>query len=325
VGEEFVDNRSKDVHRAEKPVAIGKRTGLRIGHDNLRADRLRQLSLPRQSKSRRRTRFVGHGRVRVREGMENLRVVLVDTRNPLNMGAVARAMSNFGSLHLRVVNPYEKAYRQAVSAVGASTVMREAEEFALVAEAVADCTLVVGTTAVGNREVQQPLMGLQEAARMIRERLETSRVALLFGSEKRGLSNEQLSYCQWLLRIPTREEHRSMNLGQAAAVCLYEISRIENGKLKMGEKAHGGMRSSKGKIGKSGDEAGKEFASMETVERITEVWLEALERSGYVGARARRTSEEKLRRMLRRFTMTERDAEVVLGMMKKVVGKLEKG
>jgi TrmH family RNA methyltransferase len=322
VGEEFVDNRLKDVHRAEKPVAIGKRTGLRIGHDNLRVDRRRQL---RQSKSRRRTRFVGHGRVRVREGMENLRVVLVDTRNPLNMGAVARAMSNFGSLHLRVVNPYEKAYRQAVSAVGASTVMREAEEFALVAEAVADCTLVVGTTAVGNREVQQPLMGLQEAARMIRERLETSRVALLFGSEKRGLSNEQLSYCQWLLRIPTREEHRSMNLGQAAAVCLYEISRIENGKLKMGEKAHSGTRSSKGKIGKSGDEAGKEFASMETVERITEVWLEALERSGYVGARARRTSEEKLRRMLRRFTMTERDAEVVLGMMKKVVGKLEKG
>jgi TrmH family RNA methyltransferase len=250
--------------------------------------------------------------------MENLRVVLVDTRNPLNMGAVARAMSNFGSLHLRVVNPYEKAYRQAVSAVGASTVMREAEEFALVAEAVADCTLVVGTTAVGNREVQQPLMGLQEAARMIRERLETSRVALLFGSEKRGLSNEQLSYCQWLLRIPTREEHRSMNLGQAAAVCLYEISR-------MGERAHGGMRSSKGKIGKSGDEAGKEFAAMETVERITEVWLEALERSGYVGARARSTSEEKLRRMLRRFTMTERDAEVVLGMMKKMVGKLEKG
>ena len=155
--------------------------------------------------------------------MENLRVVLVDTRNPLNMGAVARAMSNFGSLHLRVVNPYEKAYRQAVSAVGASTVMREAEEFAMVAEAVADCTLVVGTTAVGNRDVQPPLMGLQEAARLIRERLETSRVALLFGSEKRGLSNQQMSYCQWLLRIPTREEHRSMNLGQAAAVCLYEI------------------------------------------------------------------------------------------------------
>jgi TrmH family RNA methyltransferase len=259
------------------------------------------------------------------EGMENLRVVLVDTRNPLNMGAVARAMSNFGALHLRVVNPYEKGYREAVSAVGASTVMREAEEFAKVVEAVADCTLVVGTTAVGNRDVQQPLMGLQEAARLIRRRLEKSRVALLFGSEKRGLSNEHISYCQWLLRIPTREEHRSMNLGQAAAVCLYEISRVENGKWKIENgKAHGGIRTTEGKIGKPGDELGKEFVAMETVERITEVWLEALERSGYVGARARRISEEKLRRLLRRFTMEERDAAVVLGMMKKIVGKLEK-
>jgi tRNA C32,U32 (ribose-2'-O)-methylase TrmJ len=63
---------------------------------------------------------------------------------------------------------------------------------------------------------------------------------------------------------------------------------------------------------------------METVERITETWLEALQRSGYVGARAKATSEEKLRRMLRRFTWEESDAEVVLGMMKKIVAKLMK-
>src|SRR5271165_5899130 len=146
--------------------------------------------------------------------MERLRVVLVATRNPLNMGAVARAMSNFGALHLRVVKPYERAYREAVSAVGASAVMKEAEEFASVAEAVADCTLVVGTTAVGNRDVKHPLRGLVEAAEMIGERMETGRVAVLFGSEKWGLSNEDLSYCHWLMRIPTRAEHRSMNLGQ---------------------------------------------------------------------------------------------------------------
>jgi TrmH family RNA methyltransferase len=251
--------------------------------------------------------------------MENLRVVLVDTRNPLNMGAVARAMSNFGALHLRAVNPYEKAYREAVSAIGASTVMREAQEFAMVGEAVADCTLVVGTTAVGNRDVQQPLMGLQEAARLIQERMEKSRVALLFGSEKRGLSNEHMSYCHWLLRIPTREEHRSMNLGQAAAVCLYEIAKMEEGRT------DGGNRYSKSEIGKSGYPPVKEFAAMQTVERLTEVWLEALERSGYLGARRRRTSAEKLRRMLRRFTLEERDAEVVLGMMKKIVGELAEG
>jgi TrmH family RNA methyltransferase len=249
------------------------------------------------------------GKISVNELMENLRVVLVATRNPLNMGASARAMSNFGALHLRVVKPYEKAYRESVSAVGASAVMKSAEEFATVPEAVADCSLVVGTTAVGNRDVRQPLLGLQEAARLIRQRMENSRVALLFGSEKRGLSNDDMSYCHWLLRIPTREEHRSMNLGQAAAVCLYELAKNETGNSKLKNSASGG----------AGE---KHFATMETVERITEAWLEALQRSGYVGARASSTSEEKLRRMLLRLNWDESDAEVVLGMMKKIAAKL---
>jgi TrmH family RNA methyltransferase len=266
------------------------------------------------------------------EGMDNLRLVLVATRNPLNMGAVARAMSNFGARHLRVVKPYERAYREAVSAVGASRVMKEAEEFATVPEAIADCTLVVGTTAAGNRDVQQPLRGLQEAGRLMRERMEKSRVALLFGSEKRGLSNEDMSYCHWLLRIPTREEHRSMNLGQAAAVSLYEIGGEEVGSSQLtveGKRPRLGnqeTRDEKSKIEnrKEKNEEEKHFATMKTVERLTETWLEALEQSGYVGERARSTSEEKLRRMLRRFSMEEADAEVVLGMMKKIVGKMGK-
>ena len=74
--------------------------------------------------------------------------MLVATRNPLNLGAAARAMSNFGFPCLRVVNPYAVAFREARSAVGATELLANAEEYASVAEAVADCTLVVGTTAV---------------------------------------------------------------------------------------------------------------------------------------------------------------------------------
>src|SRR6266481_1499885 len=151
--------------------------------------------------------------------LDRLRVVLVSPRNPLNVGAAARAMSNFGFPHLRVVNPYELAFREARSAVGAAPLLARAEEFKTVAEAVEDCTLIVGTTAVGLRQLQHPVRRLEQAAPLIRKRLATSPVALLFGSEKRGLSNEDLSHCHWLLRIPTREEHRSMNLGQAVAVC----------------------------------------------------------------------------------------------------------
>jgi tRNA/rRNA methyltransferase len=81
-----------------------------------------------------------------------VRVVLVDVRNPLNIGAAARAMSNFGFPHLRLVNPYEIAFQNARSAVGAAATLASAQVYKTVAEAIADCSLVVGTTAVGHRD-----------------------------------------------------------------------------------------------------------------------------------------------------------------------------
>src|SRR5271163_1677753 len=158
--------------------------------------------------------------------IDNLRVVLVATRNPLNIGAAARAMSNFGVRRLRVVNPYDAAFREARSAVGAAGLLAKAEKYDGVAEAVADCKLVVGTTVAGpGRDLQHPLFRLEAGARTIKQQLKTGAVALLFGSERYGLSNEELSHCHWLMRIPTREAHGSMNLGQAVAVCLYELVR----------------------------------------------------------------------------------------------------
>ena len=261
--------------------------------------------------------------------MKNLCVVLVGTRNPLNVGAVARAMSNFGATELRAVRPYEKAWREAKSAVGAGELLARAKEFANLAEAVADCSLVVGTTAVGNREMKHPLRGLEEGARLIGKRMETGRVAVLFGSEKWGLSNEDLSYCHWLMRIPTRVEHRSMNLGQAAAVVIYEVGRRERITTEGAEVPPRSQRrgektaplNPKGAAPKMGKR--EKFAEMETVERIGEALLEALRKSGYIAARGEATAEEKLRRMLRRFSMEAADAEVLLGMVRKILWKLD--
>ena len=238
--------------------------------------------------------------------MEKLRVVLVAPRNPLNIGAAARAMSNFGALHLRVVTPYEKAYREARSAVGAAAVLKSAQEFESLAEAIADCSLVVGTTAIGNREIKQPLRTLEKAAPMIRKKMAAGHVAILFGSEKWGLSNESLSHCHWLMHIPARKEHYSMNLGQAVAVCLWELRRkdAESSKLKVES------------------EDAPVAAKLETVEMITEVLLEVLRKSGYVAPRGQALAEEKLRRMLRRFELNAADAEVFLGMMRKIAWKV---
>ncbi len=240
--------------------------------------------------------------------MENLRVVLVAPRNPLNIGAAARAMSNFGALHLRVVTPYEKAYREARSAVGASELLKKAEEFDSLAEGIADCSLVVGTTAIGNREIKQPLRTLEKAAPVIRKKMAAGLVAILFGSEKWGLSNESLSHCHWLMHIPTRKEHYSMNLGQAVAVCLWELRRET---FNTEDTEAGAQRSQRSE------------AKIETVEMITEVMLEVLRKSGYVAPRGQALAEEKLRRMLRRFELNAGDAEVFLGMMRKIAWKVE--
>jgi TrmH family RNA methyltransferase len=233
--------------------------------------------------------------------LRNLRVVLVAPRNPLNIGAVARAMSNFGFSQLRVVNPYEVAFRDARSAMGASPVLLAAQEYGTVDDAIADCAWAVGTTAIKQRQLQLPVKALAKAAISIRGKLHRATVALLFGSEKWGLSNDALSHCHWVLHIPTREEHQSMNLGQAVAICLYELVRIAGEKAPLAKQAP---------------------ASLGLVERICEEMLSALRKSEYINPKTGQLAEEKLRRMLRRMNFEAADAEVLLGMFHKINWKL---
>lgn len=211
-------------------------------------------------------------------------------------------MSNFGASRLRLVNPYKVAYREARSAVGASTLLKSAEEFRTVAEAVADCSQVIGTTAVRNRVLQHPLRQLgEDSAIALRGHLEAGRVALLFGSEKIGLTNDDFTHCHWLLTIPTHEEHISMNLGQAVAVCLYELA------------------------GGSGAEPPPEKvepAKSGEIEKITAELYEALNRSGYVKPGNDAVAEKKVRRLLLRLKFQEMDAKVFLGMVRQIVWKL---
>ena len=235
---------------------------------------------------------------------DRLRVVLVRTRNPLNIGAAARAMSNFGFSRLRLVEPYDLAFREARSAVGASAILAGANEYKNVAEAVADCTLVVATTAARNRELQHSLRRLEAGAKIIQKRLAGSPVGLLFGSEKRGLSNEDLSHCHWLMSVPTCEEHLSMNLGQAVAVCLYELVRDPKAVWPIGKAPP---------------------ATADEVERITVALLGVLRTSGYMKTHSAASIEQKVRRLVRRLQLQAADAEVWLGMLRQILWKVRSG
>ena len=227
---------------------------------------------------------------------------MVGTRNPLNLGAAARAMANFGFSRLRVVNPYDVAYREARSAVGAAPLLRAAEEFPTVAGAVGDCRLIVGTTSVGHRELQHSIRRLEYGARLMLRTMAQEPVALLFGSEKFGLSNEDLSHCHWLIRIPTVSQDLSMNLGQAVALCLYELTRSPQAAAARPEKI--------------------KAARAAENEQITEMLLEVLERSGYVNPVTAASTREKVRRLVRRLTIGARDAPVLLGMLKQILWKV---
>ena len=211
-------------------------------------------------------------------------------------------MSNFGLFRLRVVNPYEESFREARSAVGAAAVLQVAEQYQSLAEAVADCSLVVGTTAGRNRNVKQSLVALQDAGPKVREHVAAGRVAVLFGSEKRGLSNEDFTHCHWLVNIPTREQHPSMNLGQAVAICLYELTRESSVPPKLQAQAR---------------------ATAGELEQITSTMFEMLTTSGYVKPRSGSSSLEKLRRLIRRLSLDAADAELLLGMLRKIDWKLK--
>ena len=156
---------------------------------------------------------------------ERIDVVLVSPRNPLNIGAAARAMANFGFARLTVVAPYEEHWREARSAVGAPEVLAEARETATLAESLANCTLAIGTGMLTARRPEQHVVSLPDLAPLVEHELQAGgRVAIVFGSEKRGLTREDLSRCHLLAEIPTDAGQPSMNLGQAVAVCLYELA-----------------------------------------------------------------------------------------------------
>jgi TrmH family RNA methyltransferase len=155
---------------------------------------------------------------------------------------------------------------------------------------------------VGHRGLRHTLRRLEYGGRLIRSAMAASRIALLFGSEKFGLSNEDLAHCHWLLRVSTAQPDLSMNLGQAVAVCLYEL--VRNARA-------ANIQPAKLKSASAGD-----------LEQITLLLLDVLGASGYVNTKTAASTADKVRRLVRRLAITDRDAAVLLGMLRQVLWKV---
>jgi len=176
----------------------------------------------------------------------SFKVILSRPRNPDNIGAAARAMANFGFSELAVVAPHAPTWKEtaetaatagggepvwlmerARAAVGAADIIRSAKICDTLAEAVSDCQLLLGTSALQRRTPNRDVVVLNELSGYMAGKLpagEKWKVGLLFGTERTGLTNEDLSYCQAVLNIPTCEKQPSINLGQAVALVCYELA-----------------------------------------------------------------------------------------------------
>ena len=240
-----------------------------------------------------------------------VRIVLVRARNPLNIGAAARAMANFGFDDLVVVRPHAPVWREARSAVGAEAVVRSARAVDDLLEAVGDSSFVLGTTSGARRTLGRELLPLPELAQWLRAHplaaargrkskgeSSSGRLAVLFGSEKTGLSNEHLSYCHALVRIPTVPGCPSMNLGQAVAVFCYELARGRAVPPPATLRIHASVP-----------------APMHSLEHVFERAVRLLDLAGYLKPKSRAATLLKLRRLLLDLELSNNDVKILGGVL----------
>ncbi|HTV56527.1 MAG TPA: TrmH family RNA methyltransferase [Terriglobia bacterium] len=265
------------------------------------------------------------------------RIVLVRPRNPLNIGAAARAMANFGFGDLVVVEPYTSAWQEARSAVGAEEILRSARAACSLADALDGIGLVVGTTSGNRRKLDRQLLNLQEFSEWIGRRAPNQTGALLFGSEKTGLTNEQLSYCHALVRIPTAARCPSMNLGQAVAVFCFELARTAGLarflRFEKGQSLSAQTASPLPKQEKRDQEAvvrnptiappEMNLASIQSLEHLFERVVRVLDEVGYLKPKERRATIVKLRRALVDRRLSSYEAKILGGMLAQIEWKLK--
>ena len=248
---------------------------------------------------------------------ERVHIILVSPRNPLNIGAAARAMANFGLAHLTIVAPFAVNWTEAKSAVGAPDLLRRARVCDTLAEAVADCALVLGTGSLDRRRPEQRILSMPEAAAALRTVLAPDpvadtapaaptalpRVALVFGSEKHGLTSDDLTWCHAIAVIDTAAEQPSMNLGQAVAVALYELSRPAEPQL-------------------APIFAPPSLPDSEQLDRLALLIEETMERANYLTRGLRSANGEALRILLRRLLPSDADLRRILGLFRRILWRL---
>jgi tRNA/rRNA methyltransferase len=236
--------------------------------------------------------------------MANLRVVLVHPRGSGNIGSIARVMKNFGARELAIVGAARtRSFWARAMAVHGRDVLSGAKCYETIRAAADDCNLIVGTTArVGlyRNHSRTP----REVALEITAAAATGKVALVFGPEDHGLSNKDLEPCQLLVTIPTHSEYQSLNVAQAAAVCLYEIFVASMTAV---------------------PQAAIQRAEVENIERLFDIMRASLLKIGFLDSENPEHMLLALRRVLGRAGLEDKDVRILTGLFRQIEWYAEKG
>jgi len=236
--------------------------------------------------------------------LKNLRIVLVRPRGSGNIGSIARAMKNFGARELAIVGTARtRSFWARAMAVHGRDILSGAKCYGTIREAAADCNLIVGTTARGGlyrNHSRTP----REIAPEIAAAAKTGKVALLFGPEDHGLNNKDLEPCQLLITIPTDSEYQSLNVAQAAVVCLYEIFVASL---------------------TSAAAAAIQRAQAQHVERLFDIMRASLLKIGFLDSENPEHMLLALRRVLGRAGLEDKDVRILTGLFRQIEWYADRG
>ena len=224
-----------------------------------------------------------------------MRVVLVEPQHPGNIGAVARAMANFGLKDLAMVKGCGLADESYARSKSGRPILENSKRFETIEKAIAECDIAIGTSGIRPEGDKRWFRAPQDVKKINEIIAERENPALLFGRENHGLYREELALCEATITIPTNSEYPILNLSHAVAIVLYEIKRSEKVKRLKKQKS----------------------VSQEEFERLVERIMELLENSSYPERRLDR-SKTTLRRLVSRGNPNIGEYENLMGIFKAI-------
>lgn len=233
-------------------------------------------------------------------------ILLVEPGHPGNIGAVARAMKNMALSDLRLIRPRRFPDPEATArAAGADDLLEQARVYETLEEAISGVNLVVGTTA-RPRTISWPILTPRELAAKLKEESPEAQIAILFGRERSGLTNEELDLCHFWLMIPTDPDYPSLNLAQAVQLIAYELFLARFGERPLPPRRH---------------------SRLATVEE-TEGFLDHLEtvmwKVGFLHDRKSPSLRRRLQRLFKKARLEKLEIDILRGFLSQIEQRLER-